>query len=216
VRRVYRDRMVEAAARREGGTERIIGLTDGVAAIAITLVALPLVDVAADVAHEGLAGWFAREGYALIAAAVSFASIAGYWRDHHALYRRVTGTTRLSVRLNFTWLAAIVFLPVATVLLVRAPKRDLSALALYIVLLCVTIALLNLQELELLRAGAIDPERRPSPRELASRWVPIGVRLLALAGALLIPALGLWSLLLVVIGPPVQWLVRGTIGTGQR
>jgi uncharacterized membrane protein len=197
----------ERARRRGAG--RLIGLTDGVAAIAITLVALPLVDAAGSAARGGLAAYFAHEGYALTAAAVSFASIAGSWRDHQRLYERVTGYTWLSVRLNFSWLAALVFLPVATVLLVQTSHRGLAALALYIVLLCAAIALLNLQELELLRAGLIEHELRPSRRTLLARWIPAALRLLALAGALLIPPLGLWALLVVAIGPVVARIVTG-------
>jgi uncharacterized membrane protein len=189
------------------GTGRLVGLTDGVAAIAITLVALPLVDAAGSAARGGLAGYFQHEGYALLAAGVSFASIAGFWRDHHRLYERVTGYTWLSVRLNFSWLAALVFLPVATVLLVQTSHRGLAALALYIVLLCAAIALLNLQELELLRADLIERELRPSRRVLIARWIPVALRLVALAGAALIPALGLWALLVVALGPLVAALV---------
>jgi uncharacterized membrane protein len=90
--------------------------SDGVMAIAITLLILPLTEIepargasVATVAIENLG--------ALIGFAVSFAVIANYWSIHHAIFRPVRHHNSWLVLLNLLWLAAIVFLPFPTSLI---------------------------------------------------------------------------------------------------
>jgi hypothetical protein len=75
------------------GLERLVFFSDAVAAIAITLIILPLVDSARNLGSASVASFLADNLDDLAAAALSFVVIAAFWRGHHALFDRVTGYT---------------------------------------------------------------------------------------------------------------------------
>jgi len=115
------------AHEREAGVDRIIAFSDGVVAIAITLLILPLTEIhpaegatLADVVVENRA--------ALGAFALSFAVIANYWTIHHDLFRRFRRHNARIVLLNMFWLAAIVFLPFPTALIAHGIDGGFAAL----------------------------------------------------------------------------------------
>ncbi len=72
----------------EGGPERLVALSDGVFAIAVTLLVLDI-DVPPGLNdagfHEALGDVLSNLG----AYALSFAVLAGFWRDHRAIFHRV-------------------------------------------------------------------------------------------------------------------------------
>ncbi len=96
------------------GLERLVAFSDAVVAIAITLVVLPLVDTARDGASDSVLGFLRENAAPLGAAALSFVVIASLWQAHHSVWGRFTTATRGMMRVNFAWLAAIVFLPLPT------------------------------------------------------------------------------------------------------
>jgi uncharacterized membrane protein len=83
-----------ASVRTERGLERLIFFSDAVVAIAITLIVLPLVDSAREVAHMSTSKFLSENAYALTAAGISFVVISSFWREHHRLFERATGTRR--------------------------------------------------------------------------------------------------------------------------
>lgn len=96
------------AHEREASVDQIIAFSDGVVAIAITLLILPLTEIhpaegatLADVVVENRA--------ALGAFALSFAVIANYWTIQRP-FRPFRRHNARIVLLNMFWLAAIVFL----------------------------------------------------------------------------------------------------------
>ena len=102
------------------------------------------------------------------------------------------------VRLNFLWLASIVFLPFAANLLDAGGNGDRVSYALYLGSMVVTS----------LTVTGIESELRRSPELLSSPlgdWrkgpIAVGLLVLALVLALVFPAVGLyWVLLLVLQG----------------
>jgi uncharacterized membrane protein len=104
------------ATEREAGVDRVIVFSDGVVAIAITLLILPLTEIEPP---EGatLINVVADNEGALFAFALSFAVIANYWTVHHAIFRPVRRHNPQLILLNMLWLAAIVFLPFPTSLI---------------------------------------------------------------------------------------------------
>src|SRR3954454_6078556 len=116
----------------EHGAGRLVAFTDGVVAIAITLIVLPLVDSARSIGSQPATEFLQQNAFNLFAAALRFVVIASFWKDHHRLYRSVTGSTAALVNANLVWLAAIVFLPLPTVLIVESPGHDAVAAGLYI------------------------------------------------------------------------------------
>src|SRR4051794_5021732 len=104
----------------EKGVDRLVFFSDAVVAIAITLIVLPLVDVAREPGAGTAAEFFGENGPGLLAAAVSFIGIGSFWREHHRMFNKAIGFNRTLVTVNLLWLAGIAFLPLATVLQVGA------------------------------------------------------------------------------------------------
>jgi len=89
---------------------RIVAFSDGVFAIAITLLILA-VDIPAHLHDESVAEalWEQREN--LLAYGLSFAVIGRFWIVHHRFFSTVTGFDNRLLGLNIFYLAWIVLLP---------------------------------------------------------------------------------------------------------
>jgi uncharacterized membrane protein len=182
------------------GLDRILFFSDAVVAIAITLLALPLVDAALEhgPSQERSAALFLHQnGFDLVAAAISFFMIAAAWRANHRLFRDVTGYTEAVVTIDFLWIASILALPIATALLVVGSSTDRLTLALYLGAITVSAALTRLQE-EVLRRGGLIHRPPESRRDHLNGWLPVIARALATVLSVVVPQIGLWSLLALV------------------
>ncbi|MPV49201.1 DUF1211 domain-containing protein [Pseudactinotalea sp. HY160] len=91
-------------------------MTDAIVAIAMTLLVLPVVDVADqwDVAHPGR--WFAVHGDLMLSFVLSFLVIYVFWAAHAAALRAAGDRSTMgAVRvLTMLWLLVIAFLPFPT------------------------------------------------------------------------------------------------------
>jgi putative SOS response-associated peptidase YedK len=110
----------------------MVAFSDAVVAIAITRVVLPLVDLAHDGTHETVAQFLRDNALALAAVALSFVVIGNLWQAHHEVFESINGFTRVMMQINFIWLAALVFLPLPTVLIVSETNSDQLGTVLYI------------------------------------------------------------------------------------
>jgi uncharacterized membrane protein len=128
------------AHEREASVERFILFSDGVVAIAITLLVLPLTEIHA-AEDATLADIVVENSAELGAFALSFAVIANYWTIHNDLFRPLRRRNGRIVLLNMFWLAAIVLLPFPTSLI--ADGIDDGFAALYIGTL-LAVSVLNL------------------------------------------------------------------------
>jgi len=93
------------------GLDRLAAFSDGVFAIAITVLVLPLTEF--DVSGDLLAVLREERGQ-IIAFVVSFAVIGRYWISHHDDVKRMTGVDRRILVLNLLFLFFIVVLPFPT------------------------------------------------------------------------------------------------------
>jgi len=112
---------------------RTEAFSDGVIAVAITLLALdlhvPSAGSAASLAHQLGEQWPNYAAYA-----VSFLTIGIIWINHHAMLRRVVAVDHTIVMLNILLLMTIVVLPFSTALLAEYLKTghgDHLAAAIY-------------------------------------------------------------------------------------
>lgn len=102
----------EAAAERKLGVGRLEALTDGVFAIAITLLAIeigvPHIESSsgADLRDAVLDQWPSYAAYT-----VTFFLIGAYWMNHHRMFRLLTGVTHRFLLLNIFFLMAIAIIP---------------------------------------------------------------------------------------------------------
>lgn len=198
----------------ERGLGRIVNFSDGTVAIALTLLVLPLVDVAHQITeHGGVWPLFTHNWAGFLAFGISFAVIARFWMVHHQVFEEVVAYNRHLVWINFLWLASIVFLPFSTNVLSYAPAADRGVYALYLATLIVTSGSMLLLEAVLLRTpGLLRPgsEKHLGLTDLAVSTALFGL-ILVLAVAM--PSVGmLWMLLLVLTGP----LVRGVKSARRR
>lgn len=119
----------------------MIAFTDAVVAIALTLLVLPLADVAGDL-HDGttLNQLWNNHWQQFISFVISFAVIWLQWRQHHRLMENFEAYDRVLVELQFVWLFTIVLLPFATALISGADVEWANVF--YIAILMVSVGAL--------------------------------------------------------------------------
>jgi uncharacterized membrane protein len=118
-------RRTSASVRGYWDTDRTEAFSDGVFAIAITLLVLDLSvspaeldDLWRGIAHQ----WPAYLGYA-----TSFITIGGIWMAHHSIFRRLLSANTAVMRINLGLLMAVAFLPFPTRLMAEALRHSQSA-----------------------------------------------------------------------------------------
>ncbi len=115
--------------RTERGLDRLVAFSDGVVAIAITLLVLPLLDVADDVSSSDVwsDAWPRMQGFA-----ITFAVVASFWVVHHRLFELIDDYNGRLVWANMLWLATIAFLPFSSEVVGTGDLDDMTVRALYI------------------------------------------------------------------------------------
>jgi len=91
---------------------RMLAFSDGVFAIAITLLVLPLTEI--DLEPDRLAGQLEAAAPRIVVFVVGFAVIGVYWLSHHAWYSRVRAVDDKLLKINLVVLACVAFLPFPT------------------------------------------------------------------------------------------------------
>lgn len=161
-------------------------------AIAMTLLVLPLVEIAGEVDTGHLGQSLAEHGDLLLSFVVSFLVIYVFWAAHSTAFRRLTGTAVEvpALRpLNMCWLLAIAFLPFPTAVVGR--ELTTTSAPFYIGSMFVLSALTSAIVV------VVDRVVGPSPR---ARWAWLTTAVFALCTLLsLVNAdLGMFALLLLV------------------
>ena len=100
------------------GTGRIEAFSDGVFAIAITLLILEVSVPESE--FDNLWHGIAHQWPAYLAYATSFITIGGIWLIHHGIFRRLEYANNWIMRINLALLMAVAFLPFPTRLLAEA------------------------------------------------------------------------------------------------
>lgn len=139
---------------------RLEALSDGVIAVAITLLVLDLA-----VPHVGEASlWEAlvKEWPAFAAYVTSFLVIGILWMNHHSLFRQIRYVTRGLMLINLTFLMLVVAVPFATSLaadyLIEPGPNAKVAMAIYSALgLAIAVVMVLLWRYVLARPGLLEP-----------------------------------------------------------
>ncbi|MDO9378375.1 MAG: TMEM175 family protein [Nocardioidaceae bacterium] len=184
-------------------SERLVFFTDAVVAIAITLLVLPLVDAVPEAAgaSTGALDLIVEQSTQIYSFLLSFVVIARLWLVHHRLFADVGAVTGPLLWWNMAWLLTIVVLPFPTELVGSYDDRSVPLIYIGTVLasgVCQSAIALTISRQRL--AGAA----RPVGGSLRSTAALAA----ALVLTLLVPAVGFWSLLLLVAEPWVTRLVR--------
>jgi uncharacterized membrane protein len=183
------------ASEREASVDRIIAFSDGVVAIAITLLILPLTDIE-PAEGANLVDVAADNAGALLGFALSFAVIANYWTIHKDIFRPLLRHDPRLVLLNMLWLAAIAFLPFPTSLIEDGLDGGFGTL--YISTLLVISVLILLLANHLVRHPELtDGQATAESRQhVISSVFTVGALVVALVISLFSPSAGIWALLL--------------------
>ena len=118
--------------RTERGLDRLVNFSDATVAIAITILLLPLVDVAAEIEQASLGALLWANIGTIVAFAATFAVIARLWTVHHRIFEAAVDYDTATIWINFLWLASIVLMPFTSNLLAHSDLADPSVNALYV------------------------------------------------------------------------------------
>lgn len=91
--------------------DRLMAFSDGVVAVAITLMALPLINIPKPAAGEPLYTVVTNNFGQLLIFLFTFYVVAVMWRLHSRIFSEIRGYDNRLFWLNVTWLAGIVLLP---------------------------------------------------------------------------------------------------------
>ena len=123
------------------GTGRIEAFSDGVFAIAITLLVLEIGVPEDDL--DDLWSGIADQWPSYLAYVTSFLTIGGIWMAHHGIFRRLKSADATVMQVNLLLLMLVSFLPFPTKLLaetINAPSEETAAVVFYgLVLLAISI-----------------------------------------------------------------------------
>jgi uncharacterized membrane protein len=171
------------------GFVRIVAFTDGVFAIAITLLVLSI-DVPPGLPGSGLDDYLADSRGQVFAYFLSFAVIGRFWMGHHELYGMLRDFDRPLVVLNLVYLSLIVLIPFPTELLGTYGDRSESAV-LYALVVGSAAAVGLFKVHYILRRGLVRPDALAAARRLpAQMWLPPTVFFASVPVALLSATLG--------------------------
>ena len=187
--------------RTERGLDRLVNFSDATVAIAITILLLPLVDVAVEIEKETLGELLSSNIGTIIAFAATFAVIARLWTAHHRIFEAATDYDNGAIWINFLWLASIVLMPFTANVLAHSDLADPSVNALYVgTMMLSSIALLWLvihlrRHPSLTASGA---RRNLRVRETTVTAITFAVVLVL---SVIFPRVGIyWLLLLIPVG----------------
>ena len=193
--------------RTERGLDRLVAFSDGVVAIAIPLLVLPLLDVADDVSSSDVwsDAWPRMQGFA-----ITFAVVASFWVVHHRLFELIDGYNGRLVWANMLWLATIAFLPFSSEVVGTGDLDDMTVRALYIGSLVACSVALAVIDVAILRSPDTWPDGERPDIDVTAVVVRLGVMAAAFVIGTFVAPIGLWALLLLFLARPITgWIERG-------
>ena len=196
-----------AVIRTERGLDRLVNFSDATVAIAITLLILPLVDAAHEIAHESFSVFFSDNFWQLLAFAISFAVIARFWVVHHRVFEWVRNYDGRLVWLNFVWLATIAFMPFTTNVLSNSNGERPEIYALYIGNLLAISLSMQLIGMVLTRNPDLVREDARAEMDSTRGWSASIIITVCLVLAVLVPQVGMFWLFLMFLSEPLHRLL---------
>ncbi len=193
--------------RTERGLDRLVAFSDGVVAIAITLLVLPLLDVADDVSSSDVwsDAWPRMQGFA-----ITFAVVASFWVVHHRLFELIDGYNGRLVWANMLWLATIAFLPFSSEVVGTGDLDDMTVRALYIGSLVACSVALAVIDVAILCSPDTWPDGERPDIDVTAVVVRLGMMAAAFVIGTFVAPIGLWALLLLFLARPITgWIERG-------
>ncbi|MGW7575904.1 TMEM175 family protein [Streptomyces sp. NPDC054765] len=190
--------------------ERLLLFTDAVAAIAITLLVLPLVDIVPEAVKEhATAPEVITDHLGQIGSfGLSFVVIARLWLTHHRVFAAVVAHRQSLVVWNLAWLFAVVVLPFPTEMAGVFGSSRFVAVLYYLNVLAALVCQTAMTALLRAHPDMVRGSSADMREHLFTGIVNTAALVAALAIALGVPALQYYSLLLLAVVPVVSRLRR--------
>ncbi|MBU2667257.1 DUF1211 domain-containing protein [Actinoplanes bogorensis] len=188
------------------GAERMTFFSDAAAAIALTLLILPLVELVPEAVarDERPAEVITGNSVPIGSFLLSFFVIWRIWSVHHRMFNGIETIDNRVVRLNSLWLLCVVALPFAAEM-VGAYGAERVVIALYIGVLLASSITLTLLALALRRTDPAATTDRGGFEQLIGNAVCLT---LAFVIALAVPGAGYWPLALLLVDGPILAVLR--------
>jgi uncharacterized membrane protein len=168
-------------------TTRVEAFSDGVFAIAITLLVLEI-RIPSQEAGHGLGAALRHLWPSYLGYVISFATIGVMWTNHHSIFTHVRRTDRYFMLINVAFLMGISFLPFPTAVLAEylpEPEGRRTAVAFYSATFVVIALLFNAVWRYALRGGhLLDPDADRGAMRVITRRYAIGPAAYGLSFAL--------------------------------
>ena len=196
------------------GLDRLMYFSDATVAIAITLLILPLVDVANQISTHPAREVLESHAATLAGFAITFAVIGRFWLIHHRVFELVDSYTYALARVNLLWLFCIVSLPFAANLLSNSPGNEPLVYGIYVGTILVTNASMGLMEWMIRRGPHLLHPGCEEQLGLFQSVLTTGLLLIALLLAVFVPVVNLYALLLIFAGRPIGILRNRRLSRG--
>jgi uncharacterized membrane protein len=182
------------------GFERLTALSDGVVAIAITLLIFPITALATGSHGENVLTIITDHQSKFITFLITFFVVASLWVGSHRLYRDVVAYTRTLLWTQMVWLLSIVFIPFPMDVLASANDAIFPNSAVYAGTLLLASTALLVEYAIVYRTPALQTEDVNLRPGLISAGISTASIAAAFALTLIAPQLGLKPVVLLVAG----------------
>jgi len=184
--------------------DRVINFSDAVVAVAITVLVLPIVDIAGPTDTHSMLSVISDNSDQLIAFGLTFLILFILWQGHHRVFENFVAIDNTIMWINAGWLATVAFLPWPS-RLIDVSTNSVGAGWLY----CLTL-FLNAMFLHLIYQHGRRHSAYLINVDLWSSWVSIsfvfavafGIMVIA---SILLPAIALWLMFLLL---PLRFFVQ--------
>jgi uncharacterized membrane protein len=200
-----------SSVRTERGFDRIVNFSDATVAIAMTLLVLPLVDIGGETGHhESLWELLSENYYTVFAFILSFLVIWSMWVNHHRVMEFFADYDSRMMTLHLIWLLTVVSIPFTTELIANPDFYLHGGTALYVAVLLVTSLSLHLLGAHGRRHPQLLHDHDEVKAWLAApyTWTTVIVMAVILVIVLLVPSIGAWPLLLLVVDGFVETQIQ--------
>jgi uncharacterized membrane protein len=198
---------LDRAVEKTRSPERLVFFTDAVAAIALTLLVLPLSEMVPELSaeHAQAIQVFTDNQWKIYTFLLSFAVIGRLWYAHHQMFEHVEAYNGPLVYLNFGWIFTIALLPFPTQI-VGGFQTSRFAVLFYIGTILVNSLCYTAMVRVIRRTPEVHGDAEPiTDQALVNSLLTSAAFLVAFIVGAIWPHLGYWALLLVAAA---QWIAR--------
>jgi uncharacterized membrane protein len=188
--------------------ERFVNFSDAVMAIAVTLLVLPLVERATNAHIHSYSEFMSSFSHLLLIFLLSFVVICRYWEVHHDIFNGIKSFNVRLFWLNAAWLISVALIPFTSELIGNDTSNSTFITSLYIGSLLITGYVGVAMQWEIAHSSSLQKSSAANSLGITYGLASAIAMTVALAVSILLPSVGIWSLLLVIPASHVRSLTR--------